>query len=141
MGAWLAPQRACECICSGAGPSAEVLNILEKQLSRCGPEKLAPVPAPSQPASEISLGLLFAVFVVGILVGALLVLGFGGGAVIDLRRSTGTGHSPGQATPAAAQQLVDTQPTAPGQPVRSGPLTPSAKKALALQNGGAHSHP
>ena len=49
----------CLCDCSGSDQSEEVLDILRKQLDRCGPEQLnapAPPPLPAEPpATHLSL--------------------------------------------------------------------------------------
>ena len=143
IGAWLVHSHPCQCICSGTA-SSEVLAILETQLSRCGPEQLSPTPViAAQVPQSTQLGLYLAVYLVGVLSGCLLVLFFGGGAHI------------GRSLPPAAAVVAPVVPSAPpahntpleakaAGPAFPGPqwgprlglLTPSAKKALALQNGG-----
>lgn len=66
---------SCECICSGLADD-RLLAILEQQLARCVPERLAPSPAPAVASVWAIIGVFIAVLVFGASLGAVLALRF-----------------------------------------------------------------
>ena len=69
-------EASCHCHYSGEGTGVDerVLELLARQLDRCGPEELRGIPCPPCPASASGLGAAIAetgwVFALGVLVGA-----------------------------------------------------------------------
>ena len=125
------PRSSCDCYCS-SDPSQAVLDILERQLQRCGPEHLTCPAATCSPCAAPWLAWhLIALFVAGVWCGFLLAHRL---AVLRLpapsSASTASSSSPRQSSPVAP---LDTSSSA-SLTDRRGPLTPAAKRAL-LKNG------
>lgn len=110
------PRTTCECVCSGSADE-RILSILEQQLLRCGPERLAPAVAPAvAPAAASAVApwwLILGVLLLAVVLGAALGAAF----VIRLRRP---GDQPG---PLA----VEPADTSCG---RRSPVTPSVLRGL-----------
>ena len=75
VGAWLLGRSqpapvVCHCECGQTNPEAAgALQLLERQLARCGPENLAGAPAPA-----LGVELFLFVFVVGLVTGSITTL-------------------------------------------------------------------
>ena len=76
VGSWLtAPARTCECFCNltlSAAPDSGLLNVIQRQLDRCGPEHLTLPACPPCPEPASPLPLLLAVGFFGILIGLII---------------------------------------------------------------------
>ncbi len=112
---------SCECHCS-MEPSERVLALLGEQLARCGPENLArscPPAVPAQWFPGVTVALLL--FAAGFIAGA---------AAASLGHSRGEPHVPA-AAPLPDRRASLALPAAADFEERRGPVTPSAKRALA----------
>jgi hypothetical protein len=107
---------SCECHCSGE-PSERVLALLGEQLARCGPENLArscPPAAPAQWFPGVTVALLL--FAAGFIAGA---------------AAASLGHSRSSPPEPPSRRASLALPAAEDFEERRGPVTPSAKRALA----------
>ena len=120
VASWVGPSRAASCFCEFAGPTPDqrVLDLLDKQLSRCGPEQLTLPACPPCVCTPTGYTLLFVVICAAVC--------FAGGILAERARPYVTARL---LRPAA--DVVDTYPvglTVTALPVKSigGPTTPSS---------------
>lgn len=126
FGTWLTaqPARSCECLCNltlSNEPDSGLLNVIQRQLDRCGPEHLTLPACPPCPEPASPVPLLLAVGLLGILIG--LIIG------LWLRPAASTWAARLAAPPKSA---APASPTTPPSSSLTGIATPST---LRLRDG------